>query len=249
MDETFNHETNPPISSLTGILIPLGKYPVLRSEFFKILRFEGIAKENNFNINPPELHFVDFLRNYGDEIKFDVLWSLANLIVDNQIEIYRIGYYITKEIENTFKNDKRLIGVCWLGILFMLETKLEAELVVPVMDAGFEKNMKQMTTQLSWPMKFVNVMREGGREDSLSVKNSKNILDVFYADSEFSIFTQLADIVSGLRRIAETSTHSENLITSEFKKQLLPIAKHLDNAPLYEKITELKFQSGNVVAS
>lgn len=239
MDETYNHETNPPISSLTGILIPLEKYPMLRSKFYEILQFEGASKETVLNINPPELHFVDFLRNYSDEVKFDVLWSLVNLVAESQIEIFRLGYYITKKIEKTFESDKRLIGVCWLGILFMLESKLESELIVPVMDAGFEKNMKQMTKQFSWPMKFVNVMREAVREEDISIKNSNNILDVFYADSEFSIFTQLADVVSGLRRITETSNHDEQLITSPFKKHLLPISQHLLNTPMREKIVAL----------
>ena len=145
----------------------------------------------------------------------------------------------TKIDEKTFESDKRLIGLNWLNILFMLESKLESELIVPVMDAGFEKNMKQMTKQFSLPMKTVNVMREAGLEKGISIKNSKNILDVFYADSEFSIFTQLADVVSGLRRITETSNHNEQLITTPFNKHLLPISQHLLNTPMREEIVAL----------
>lgn len=239
MDESYNHETSPPISSLTGVVIPLDEYSALRSKFYEVLRFEMEPQKDALNLNPPEFHFVDFLRHQSDEIKFDKLQSLADLVVENQLEIYRVGYYITKNVKKKFESDEQLIGLCWLGILFMLQPKLESEMIVPVMDAGFEKNMKQMIKQFSGPMKTVDVLRETGREENISIKHSINILDVFYADSEYSIFTQLTDIVSGLRRISETFNHDKQLITSAFKRQLLPISEHLLNAPIREEIVAL----------
>ena len=240
MDESYNPDIKPPISSLTGILVPLEKYPTLRSKFYEALNFEIEQDKGIINLSPPALHFSNLLRHHeNDEVRFNVLSSLVNLVVDNQLEMFRVGYYITKNIEKTFEDDKRLIGLCWFGMLSMLQSKLETEMVVPVMDAGFEKNMKQMTKQFSGTMKTLDVMRAAKFEVGVSIKHSENILDVFYADDKYSIFTQLADIVSGLRRISETANQDSQLINSEYKKKLFPISEQLVNAPMREEIHAL----------
>ncbi len=245
MDESYNKATSPHISSMTGLLIPLDRYPALRSAFYEILRLKTEPNEGVLDVSVPELRFADFLREEDDEVKLEVLRSLANMIVGYQVEIFRVGYYITKRIRRTFERDKHLIGLCWLGILSSLQPRLESEMVIPIMDAGFDRNMKQMTKQFSGLMKTVDVMRETGRGESIGFAHSKNVLDVFYAGSEYSIFTQLADIVSGLRRIAETARQDQRLISSPFKKQLLPISNHLMNAPMHEEILTLRLGSGS----
>ena len=73
----------------------------------------------------------------------------------------------------------------------------------------------------------------------MSIKHSENILgEVFYADSNFSILTQLADMVSYLRNTVDISRTFKEL--SGFKKRLLKIAEGLSASIKFEEIGALK---------
>ncbi len=52
-----------------------------------------------------------------------------------------------------------MLGGCWLGILNTLRSKIENEMVIPVMD-GFDKNMVRKFSQL---VKGMDIMRAAGK--------------------------------------------------------------------------------------
>jgi hypothetical protein len=91
---------------------------------------------------------------------------------------------------------------------------------------GFDRNMVRKFSQL---IKGMDVIRAAGHEQSISLKHSENILgEVFYADSQYSVFTQVADLVSWLRQLADISREGKEL--TSYKKRLLMISEKLEPA-------------------
>ncbi|KPV53267.1 hypothetical protein SE17_10605 [Kouleothrix aurantiaca] len=131
-------------------------------------------------------------------------------------------------------HDKQLLGLCWFSMVAMLQPEFESDMLVPVMD-GFNP---QTVIKFSGMIKSGDVPRAAGLESNLSFRNTQNILgEALYADSKFSIFTQVADIVSYLRHIADWSR--EGLTMTDFKRQLLHISGMLTPALIREEIVAL----------
>ena len=129
-----------------------------------------------------------------------------------------------------------MLGGLWLGILNTLKPKIEKEMIIPVMD-GFNNNMVRKFSQL---VKSMDVMRAAGHGQSVSIKHSENILgEVFYADSQYSIFTQVVDIVSWLRQLSDIS-HDGKELTS-YKQELLSIAEKLNPLLACDGVIAMKF--------
>lgn len=231
MDECYSKDTA--ISSLTGLLVPAHNYPDLRIKFYDTLQW-AIRPEEHVVSSPPELHTNAFLSGHDDIVKLQNLEHIVEMVVSNQLRIYRVGYYVTKETASLFRGDKQLMAVCWFRMIAMLQPEFESDILVPVMD-GF--NTQNVLT-FSGMIKSVDVVRAAGLESSLSFNNTQNILgEVFYADSKFSIFTQVADVVSYLRHVTDWAR--EGLTMTDFKKQLLRIADNLTPALVREEIVAM----------
>lgn len=224
------------ISSLTGVMVPIHRYAELRTKFYDLLDWSIKPEPNTINMGVPELHGRDLLPEEDDEKKLDILEGVVDLVVKNQLEIYRSGYYITNMIREHFKGDEEMLGALWLNILNTLKPKIEKEMIIPVMD-GFNKSMVRRFSQL---VKNMDVMRAAGHGQSISIKHSENILgEVFYADSQYSIFTQVVDLVSWLRQLSDISREGKELTT--YKKKLLLIAKKLDLVLACDGVIAMKF--------
>jgi hypothetical protein len=228
MDESCSEpidNQNTVISSLTGVLVPTHNYAELRTKFYVLLDWSIKPEPNVINMAVPELHGSKLLPGEDDEKKLNILERVVDLVLGNHLEIYRVGYYITKTIRKTFKGDEALLGMLWLEILNSLRPKIENEMIIPVMD-GFDRNMVRKFSQL---IKGMDVIRAAGHEQSISLKHSENILgEVFYADSQYSVFTQVADLVSWLRQLADISREGKEL--TSYKKRLLKISEKLEPA-------------------
>jgi hypothetical protein len=196
------------ISSLTGIMVPIHRYAELRTKFYDLLEWSITPETNTINLHVPELHGSKLLPDEDDEKKLNILEGVVDLVVKNQLEIYRGGYYITNTIRKHFKGDEEMLGGLWCGILNTLKPKIEKEMIIPVMD-GFNKSRVRKFSQL---VKSMDVMRAAGYGQSISIKHSENILgEVFYADSQYSIFIQVVDLVSWLRQLSDISREGKEL--------------------------------------
>lgn len=231
MDECYSKDTA--ISSLTGILVSAHNYPDLRSKFYDLLQW-AIQPREHVVSSPPELHTNAFLSGHDDTVKLQNLEGVVDLVVSNRLRIYRVGYYVTKETASLLPHDKQLLSLCWFSMVAMLQPEFESDMLVPVMD-GFNP---QTVLKFSGMIKSGDIFRATGLEDSLSFHNTQNILgEVFYADSKFSVFTQVADVVSYLRHVADWSR--EGLAMTEFKKKLLKVAENLTPALIREEIVAM----------
>lgn len=224
------------ISSLTGVLIPIHKYAELRTKFYDLLEWWIKPESNTINMGLLELHGRELLPEEDEEKKLIILNGVVDLVVSNQLEIYRGGYYITKTIRESFKGDEEMLGGLWFGILNTLRPKIANEMVIPVMD-GFDRNMVRKFSPL---VKGMDVMRAAGHEQSISIRNSENILgEVFYADSQYSIFTQVADLVSWLRQLSDISREGKEL--TPYKKKLLVVSEKLEPAIACDGVIAMEF--------
>ena len=231
MDDSYCEITQ--VSSLTGVLVPVDQYPMLRSGFYNILRF-AIQPSESLIATAPELHGNDFLRDECDETKLAVLRDIAALMAKHHVRIYRIGYFITEVIEQLFTRDKKLVGLCWVSLLSMMEPLLKDEMVIPVMD-GFDPDTIHYFSSV---VKELDELRSADFDKSLSIQYSHNVLgEVFYADSRYSALIQVADLAAYLRAASDLVTLGKAI--TDFKKQLASISGILDSSIAWEELVSL----------
>ena len=238
MDDSFCHEKTK-VSALVGLLVPLGQYETLRNGFYSVF-LPFIRPGGDVVARPPQLHGVE-LPGDTDEEKLRVVSEVVDLIVSKKIRIYRIGYYITKWLEEHLKDDKRLHGICWSSMMHMLKPELAKQLLIPVMD-GIDP---EIAKRFSPSIQFLDMCRTAGLEQVLSVSNSSHLVgEVFYADSNYSVFTQAADIVAYLRKITDMRDDGHSL--PPFKEKLLKQAQRL-NRSLEKREHVIAFRFNGVV--
>jgi hypothetical protein len=237
IDDSYNEETDFPLSSLTGLLVPASNYRGVRAAFYEVIG----EKTKVLNPNLPELHFQDFMPHLKDEEKFQILRSLVRLVISEKLQVLRVGYYVTEFLRETFKGDRNLIGLCWMGLMSALGPILQQRLVVPVLDAGFNESFQPIVRQFSSLGRNTDLMRAAGLEKMISLPKSENLGEVVYGDSRYSAFIQLTDTVAGLRRVSETVRETGRQPRSEYKVHLLEISKEIEPAILEEHAIALRY--------
>ncbi len=238
IDDNYNEETDFPLSSLTGLLVPAGNYRSVRTAFYEV---SGEKPKKAVNLNLPELHFKGFMRHLKDEEKFQILRGLVRIVISEKLQVLRVGYYVTEFLRETFKGDRDLISLCWMGLISTLGPILQQGLVIPVLDAGFNESFQSIVHQFSSLVRNTDLMRAAGLEKMSSLPKSENLGEVVYGDSQYSAFIQLTDIVAGLRRVSETVRETGRLPRSEYKVHLLEISKRLEPAILEEHAIALRY--------
>ncbi len=225
------------ISSMTAVILRADSYKSVRAGFYDILKPFIIPEDNTIDLMPPELHGQDLLRDEpddDDQNKLNVFHKVVDLVIENQLDIYRVGYYITPEFETTYKSDKYGTSLCWFGITAVTQPAYENEQLIAIMD-GFEKKTVE---KMSSMIRNLDIMRSAERGDSLSLKNTENMIgEVFYADSRYSVMIQIVDIVAYLRNVNDLS--EEGWPFSSFKEKVLAEAKRLGSVMKYDQVVEI----------
>lgn len=234
MDECFDERTT--ISSLTGLLVPASEYAELRVKFYDILQW-AMRPEEQVIAWPPELHGRNLLRGEDDNKKVQVVEQVVDFVISNDLELYRTGYYINAGVKGVFKGDEKMVSLCWSNMLTLLQSKIEKEMLIPVMDSCGP----DIVPKFSGTIQNLDIMRAAGYSENLSIEHSENILgEVFYAVSKYSIFTQVADIVSYLRHVVDWS--KAGLPMEPFKKRLLTVGERLSPFMTYERIVTMNIK-------
>ena len=241
MDECYSEPVDnvgTTISSITGLLLPIEEYDDLLKRFYALLRWKTNPEPNVYQF-APELHGREFLPEEDDERKFKVLEGVVDLINDSGVRIYRVGFYVTKAGRKRMAHfgDPKMIGLCWFELLYALQSVFQDDLLIPVMD-GLDA---EIVRKFSQPVKSLDEFRTLGLEGSLSIKNSRNLIgEVFFADSKYSVFTQLADLASYLRNVSDRSR--EGKVLTPFKKQLLSLSDKLAPSIELDEIRAIRFE-------
>lgn len=233
MDESISDDTN--VASLTAMFVPSTKYRVLRNKFYEGLNWAVRPEPNNINLDPPELHGCKLLPDIDDDgIRLKTVSRVVDLVVENDIDIFRVGYRLTKSFRESFKPQHAWTGLCWLGIQAVTQRLFENELIVPVMDSCSMHHVQGISGQV----RTADIMRSVGLESSLSINNTDNLGEVLYAHSNFSSLTQVVDIVSYLRHVADWA--EGGLEMTDFKRSLDNISERLVPQLRYENVIEMK---------
>lgn len=222
------------ISSMTAVIIPADKYNSIRAGFYGILKPYISPKDNTINLMPPEIHGQALLPDEPNERKLHTFQQIVDLVIENQLDVYRVGYYITPEFQTTYKDDERGTSFCWLGITAVTQPAYKNEQLIAIMDGFDKKTVGKMSLMIS----HCDIMRSAGRGGSISLNNTENIIgEVFYADSRYSVMIQIVDIVAYLRNVNDQS--EEGWTFSSFKEKVLAEAKRLDSVMKHDEVVEL----------
>jgi hypothetical protein len=245
MDDCHGNEKKLKTTSLTGLIVSVDMYPQLRTQFYNLMKWSINPETNVINLDPPELHGSKMLLNETDERKIDTYQKIVNLAIDNKLKIYRIGYHRDKKY-NPWKlpfgnkgseHETEFLGMCFFSLLSVMQPEFEEAILIPVMDTVDAGKVKTF----SGLIKNLDIMRETGLEHSMSIKNSENILgEVFYADSKYSVLTQVVDIISYLRHVMDM--HEVGLKKSPFQQSLVQISNQLSPSIVHEKIIRLNLR-------
>lgn len=238
MDDCKSEKINGKILvSLTGILIPVSENDSIRKSLYDVINPIINQKDTNGNniidFEIPEFHGVDFLRDKEDDIKLDTYNKLALIVKNKKLRIYRVSYYITKDNKEILEKNQGWLNLCWIGILKQLETLLEHNFIIPLMDGFNNPSMKK----LSGFIRDTNTARMNGFDNDIIIKNTTNIIgEVFYADSSYSLIIQIVDIISYLRHVNDLKSEGKEL--SKFKHQVYLLNSILKECIQFDQIVE-----------
>lgn len=229
MDEKYADPALPPamrVTSLTGILVDPETHASFREQFYSLLNKIRSDPDNAISALTA-IHAAELFPEYGndDSRRIEFVEGLVDLMVANQIRIFRVGYVWSPKMKELFKTEKAVLGICFDGILRTLTNELKANQIWPVMEtdrtsiqdqtfAGFIRNLDYYTTRLS--------------AASMSLDNS-NLGEVLFStkNSTYGTCVDFAAYLLHLRFLK-----SQGLTLTPFKEQLAAIA-----APLGE-VTE-----------
>ncbi len=235
LDESYSAVTK--IAALTGIVVPMASYPFLREQFYKTMPIFARADPGVVHFQPRELHASALFKDEPagtDEERHRAFDRVVDLIIDHRLNIYRIGFVKTKTTGQFFADDHQLVGLCWSYLLQALQPEYDSQVLVPVMD-GFDE---RTIAKLSASIQFLDIMRVKGLDGGLSLRHTENILgEMFYADSKYSIFIQVADMVAYLRATIDLA--DTGCALTPYRSPLLEIARRIPSELLTERVSRI----------
>ncbi|MFL6236729.1 MAG: hypothetical protein ACJ76N_26605 [Thermoanaerobaculia bacterium] len=238
LDESTNDDLPTPASALTGIVVPTASYPKVRAAFYQAIISEIRPQPQHVNLDPPPLHFSNFLRHRSDDEHFEIFEALASILLTNDLRIIRVGFYRTPATLSAFSSDSQLIGLCWLALTSLLDPILSNTVLIPVLDAAFVASFQPVVHAMSSRVHNADLFRASGLP-AWPNPNFQNLGEVFYCDDKYSALIQLVDQVAGLRRVLETERLTGAPHRSPYKRRLAQIASSLDSLIIHEELFDM----------
>lgn len=228
LDESFNPEIN--LTGLTGIMIPVEQFSEIRDSFYKLILDQFIfPDESVVNTTPPEMHAVSLLRGTpyesNDDLKFNIFNSAVKIINEHNISIIRLTTNQKKPAMALKNIDQKLMGIVFPYFIKRIDKYLKHKKMLIVMD-GLDSKISSIFSQ---HLKIYDILRRHNKidNDSLFARHTANILgETYYADSKYSIFTQLVDLVGYLLQCRDHKLRTKSC--TEFKLRLVEICEKID---------------------
>lgn len=223
------------IISLTGVLICSNAYQLLRKGFYEILGNYIQPESGTINLNPPEIHGSDLLPLISDDDeKLRVLREIAELIINVQVRVYRVGYYAKESLISTFGGIDEVLSLCLFGIKVQCQSEYANNMLMPVMDSV---NLP-VYNAFSRSIKSLDIMRSASiSNSSLSLQNTGNLCEMHFADSKHSALIQIADIVSYLLHAHDYERCG--LHQTSFKKKIITISKLIAPSVMKNEVIDM----------
>lgn len=190
---------------------------------------------------PPELHASDLYKEHGlvdDGVRLAALESVVDFVLNNDLSVYRVGVIPPRDRCARRYTDNELHRQCWLKMLLALQPVLDTQQVIPIMD-GLNLGRARALSAVIRNFDIFRASGIGGNADeNPCLARLSNILgEMYFANSEHSVFVQVADVVSYLRTVTDWANHQFDL--QRYKAQLLPLAKQLQPVMKKEETVQL----------
>lgn len=230
------------LAIVTGVVIPLSQYGPARTRFYTDFGDRRTANGITVDLAPLELHGRRLLPGAPDDEKIAALNKVTDIALDLDFAIYRFGYVDSASLRATFNSDDVALGLSWLDLLFAVQCELRKGPLMPIADGGNPRLAEHMTRSV----RNMDVLREGGHGPNLSIRDTENIIgEVFFGDSKYSAFVQVADIVSYL--LLQRDMRRLGWPTTPFKERVLSVADRLIPAIRSERIARARMQGSVMV--
>jgi len=228
------------IAVLTGIVVPLRDYVSARSKFYQSLGRPKTGANVTIDLAPIELHGRKLLPLATDDEKIAALTKVVDLVLQYEFAIYRFGYVIDRTFARRFKRDDAAYSLSWADLIGAVQPEFADGPIIPIADAG----NPALAEHMSGFIRGLDVIREAGFGPSLSVQATENIIgEVFFGDSKYSVFVQVADIVSYL--LLQRDMRHLGWATTPFKDRVLQVADRLVSAIRGARLAQM--QGSNMV--
>jgi hypothetical protein len=230
------------IVALTGVVLPVSGYTLARSHFYDSFRERRTEGGLTVDLAPTELHGRKLLPDATDDEKIAALDKVADLVLEHGFGIYRFGYVESKHLRRFFNSDDVAYALSWADMVSGVQPELQAGALIPVADTG----NPHLAEHMSRYIKNLDVLRAAGFGRSLSIDATENIIgEVFFGHSEYSVFVQVADIVSYL--LLQRDMRRVGWPISQFKGRVLAVADRLVPAIRAERVANAHMQGSAMI--
>jgi hypothetical protein len=233
MDESYGAPIaglgNSPIASLTGMLVDIDRYRELRSEYYSALR--SLLGKDASVLDLPFVHGSKLLPDETDDVKLCVVRMICELVERHHIQVYRSGYIFDAPFR---KSGMPPIGVCFLNLLTFISPVTVGAFVWPVMELGRRRDVQMFSNTI----RFMDLAREAGHANAITLPRSENIGEVLYATKNHSVLSSIVDLVSYIRHVTDLAQNGAKI--SKFKKELLAASLPLASAMIRDEVTRMK---------
>jgi len=200
LDECYSppltNQIDTTITSISGLLVPIEDYPKIRDCYHKKINWSIKSGNKIINTLPPVPHGSNMLPEESEERRLQCYNDMVDLAVDFDMSLFRVGYFVTPELINNLPSiDKKYLDLCWSGMLFVLQPYFKNDLIFPIFELA---NKDVFIKSISQPIKLMGALRETVVCNSISIENSENLAEPFYASKNYSVITSIIDTISYL---------------------------------------------------
>lgn len=241
------------IAALTGILIPIEKYPEIRDEIAQLI-IEIMSPPPNTVPQPIELHGSDLLPHLpknpeSDLLRKKVFHRCVEIINNHKISIFRVCYTNYKEIIS-YINDEKLYGLNFSAMQSVLQPAFQDRIMIPVMDGvpnipvkpGSPNINRRLIENFSRQIHFNHHCYQfENLRSSMSISNLQNITDTLFSSSQFNSLLQLADLTSYLLLKIDQNELGQKSIMNQYQNSIFEISKKIDPELIFSYREKLQY--------
>ncbi|MFA6966696.1 hypothetical protein [Bosea sp. (in: a-proteobacteria)] len=237
MDETYADRSlslSHRAIALTGLLVSADGHRDLKEKYYASIA-QVVGRVPNVVPAISEIHAARLLPGADDDARITFLNCIVDLILDRQLSIYRVGYFQSKKMMDTFGSERSIVGLCFFSMLQMLETALSECAIWPVMEADHSKEQDQA---FAGQVQFADHLASHIGAAALS-RDQMNLGEVLYSTKR-SIYGAMVDCVAYLLNVKWVA--DQGLALSPYKRRLLKVAERLSPTVMHDEIIRMKFE-------
>lgn len=216
-------------TTLTGVLFDALGHRNMRDGFYDLIE-QALGDQEGHISAMPLIHASELFPAKGDEIKYQFLEGVVELVRALDLKIIRIGYS-KSSIEDTEEED--VMGLLFTSFLGCLKPLLDRGMIWPVMETDQSKSQDRAFAGL---MQNLDYLTSRFGIENTSVDNT-NLGEVLYTTKR-SAYGSIVDCIAYLLHTRELKARGISL--SKFKTRLAEIADGLSQNLFFEEIIHLQ---------